>query len=207
MEQTVIFEQKLTLSPKDMNLLGEKTIDAILLSHLQQQLERRCSRHGYVIPGTLEILSRSMGTLEHGRYTGNIIFYIQVQGKVYNPVNGTRITGTIEKKNKMGLYMIYKDAIRVLVPRDLHLGSDAYEELEVGQGITVEIRKSRFQIQDPFILSIGVLLNAGVQQVQEVTGQPEPEPQEKSVPQQNGIDEEDDVEEEDEDTLLGTVEA
>lgn len=205
MEQTVIFEQKLTLSPKDMNLLGEKTIDSILLSHLQQQLERRCSRHGYVIPGTLEILSRSMGTLEHGRYTGNIIFYIQVQGKVYNPVNGSRITGNIEKKNKMGLYMIYNDAIRVLVPRDLHIGSDTYESLDVGQEITVEIRKSRFQIQDPFILSIGVLVDAGIIQpsIQPVQEKPVNEKEEEGPEE-----EEDDVEEEQgEDTLLGTVEA
>jgi hypothetical protein len=64
-----------------------------------------------------------MGRLEHGRYTGNIVFHVQLQGKVYNPVNGTRITGKIDKKNKMGLYIIYNDAIRILIPRDLHIGN------------------------------------------------------------------------------------
>jgi DNA-directed RNA polymerase subunit E'/Rpb7 len=95
-----------------------------------------------------------MGILENGRYTGSIIFYVQAQGRVYNPANGTMITGKVLKKNNMGLYVIYRDAIRILVPRDLHMGNEDYESLEVGDTINVEIRKSRFQIYDPFILSV-----------------------------------------------------
>ena len=100
-----------------------------------------------------------MGQLEHGRYTGNIVFHVQIKASVYNPSNGTRITGTIEKKNKMGLYMVYDNAIRILVPRDLHLGNEGFDSLNSGDKISVEIRKSRFQIQDPFILSVAVLVD------------------------------------------------
>jgi len=117
-----------------------------------------------VIPGSLEILSRSMGQLENGTYTGNIIYHVQTQGRVYNPANGTRLTGTVLRRNKMGLYVIYKDAIRILVPRDLHIGNQAFEAVEPDQSITIEIRKSRFQIHDPFILSIGVYVGSGTEQ-------------------------------------------
>ena len=103
MEQTVIFEEKVYLSPKDMNRVVKDGLDKILLRQLSKKLEGKCSQHGFVIPNSLEILSRSMGALESGRYTGNIVFYIQAQGRVYNPVNGTRITGKILKRNKMGL--------------------------------------------------------------------------------------------------------
>jgi hypothetical protein len=58
----------------------------------------------------------------------------------------------------MGLYIIYDDAIRILVPRDLHLGNEDYDSLRVGDSIRVELRKSRFQIQDKFILSVGVFV-------------------------------------------------
>jgi DNA-directed RNA polymerase subunit E'/Rpb7 len=157
MEQVVLFEQKVALSPRDMNRMGTTKLDDILLDHLRERLEGRCSSHGFVLKGSLELLSRSMGVLEHGRYTGNVIYHVQAQGKVFNPANGTRVRGTILKKNKMGLYMIYEDAIRILVPRDLHLGSDSFEALEPGTEIDVVIRKSRFQINDDFILSIAVL--------------------------------------------------
>ena len=159
MEQNVLFEEKIHLSPKDMNKLSEKkTIDTVLLNHLSAKLENRCSQHGFVIPGSLEILSRSMGHIENGTFTGNIIFHVQAQGRVYNPVNGTRLSGKILKKNKMGVYIIYKNSIRVLVPRDLHIGNDDFENLEIGNTILIEIRKSRFQIHDPFILSVGVYI-------------------------------------------------
>ena len=158
MEQVVLFEQKVALTPKDMNRMGTDSINTIILEQVSKNLEGRCNQHGYVIQGSLEILSRSMGQLEHGRYTGNVVFHVHLQGKVYNPVNGTYITGKIDKKNKMGLYIIYNDAIRILIPRDLHIGNKAFEMLEPGTEITVEIRKSRFQVQDLFILSIGVLV-------------------------------------------------
>jgi DNA-directed RNA polymerase subunit E'/Rpb7 len=159
MEQVVLFEEKIFLSPKDLNYITKQnTIDKVLLKHLRTKLENRCSQHGFVIPNSLEIVSRSIGHMENGTFTGNIIFHIQTQGRVYNPANGTRITGTILKRNKMGLYIIYKDAIRILIPRDLHIGNEAFEQLEPNQTIEVEIRKSRFQIHDLFILSIGTFI-------------------------------------------------
>jgi DNA-directed RNA polymerase subunit E'/Rpb7 len=157
MEHTVVFEQKAMLIPKDMNRIGKETIDSIILNNIRKNLEGKCNQHGFIVPNSLEILSRNIGQIDHGHYTGNIVFHVQVQAKVYNPVNGTMLTGNVEKKNKMGLYIIYKDAIRILIPRDLHIGNTRFEEIEPGEEITVEIKKSRFQIQDSFILSIGVL--------------------------------------------------
>jgi DNA-directed RNA polymerase subunit E'/Rpb7 len=158
LEQTVLFEEKAYLAPKDMNNIVKDPIDKILLKHLRGKIENKCSQHGFVVPKSLQILSRSAGQLENGRFTGNIVFHCQLQARVYNPVNGTRIVGTILKRNKMGLYVIYKDAIRVLIPRDLHLGNEEFESLQVDETIEIEIRKSRFQIQDPFILSVGIYI-------------------------------------------------
>jgi len=156
MEQNALFEEKVSLTPKDMNKIGNETVDDILLEHLRNTLEGKCSSHGFVVPNSLELLSRSIGYLDNGRFTGNVIYNIQAQGKVYNPSNGVEVTGQIIKKNKMGLYLIYEDAIRIIVPRDLHLGNEEFEALNIGDTITVEIRKSRFQVKDSFILSVGV---------------------------------------------------
>ncbi len=156
MEQVAIFEEKVVLTPKDMNLIQKKSIDDILLERLRLGLEGKCSLHGYVLPNSLELLSRSAGSLENGRFTGNILFHVQAQGNVYNPSNGVTIEGQVLKKNKMGLYLVYKDAVRILVPRDLHLGNEEFEAVEIGETIRVELRKSRFQVKDMFILSVGL---------------------------------------------------
>lgn len=157
MEQLAIFEEKVALSPKDMNRLQDTALDEIILEHLREKLEGRCSVNGYVLPQSLELLSRSIGQLENGRYTGNVIFHVQAQGRVLNPSYGVEVEGEVLKNvKKMGLYLKYRDAIRIMVPRDLHLGNEEFENIESGDRIRVELRKSRFQVKDEFILSVGV---------------------------------------------------
>lgn len=155
MEHTCIFEEQVSLTPKDMRVKIE-SIENIVREKLQQRLEGRCSRHGFVVPGSLKVLSHSMGSLEKGRFTGSIIFHIQAEGKVLNPPDGAIIEGTVIRKNKMGMYVSHMDdAIRVIVPRDLHIGDEAFEAVEIGEKVEVEVKKSRFQVNDPYILSVG----------------------------------------------------
>ncbi len=166
-QNVAMFEEKVALGPRLLNELrsSTKTLDDLILSVLREKLEGKCNHHGYVVPDSIKLLSRSMGILENGRFTGNILFYVQAQGMVYNPANGTTIVGTVLKKNKMGLYVIYKDAIRILVPRDLHLKNPDYETIVPGNQISIQICKSRFQVNDPFIMSVGVLDGSAIQNV------------------------------------------
>ena len=202
MEQIALFEEKIYLTPRDMNRVASQPIDSILASHLKEKLESKCSHHGFVIPNSLEILSRSMGQIENGKYTGNIIFHVQAQGRVYNPANGTRIVGRVLKKNKMGVYMIYKNAIRILVPRDLHIGNEEFEALQPQDTIEVEIRKSRFQMNDKYILSVAVFIgrfNIGAATIKA------PEPLEKAAQVEETGAIEEAATNEDEDDLLGDI--
>lgn len=158
MEQIVVFEEKVAITPTDLR--GTVTsFKEILLKKLKQKLEGRCSRHGFVKPGSLEILSKSMGYAEKGRFTSDFLYYLKAQGKVLFPPEGAQIQGTVIRKNKMGLYLIIDDAIKVMVPRDLHIGNEEFDGVEMGDTVTVEIKKSRFQVNDRFILSIGVFIN------------------------------------------------
>ena len=56
----------------------------------------------------------------------------------------------------MGIYINYKNAVKVIVPRDLHIGNENFDAIEVGNTISVEIKKSRFQVNDDSILSVGI---------------------------------------------------
>jgi DNA-directed RNA polymerase subunit E'/Rpb7 len=166
-QKIAMFEEKVALSPRVLNELrsNTKSLDDLILSALREKLEGKCHHHGYVVPDSIKLLSRSMGILENGRFTGNILFYVQAQGMVYNPANGTKVVATVLKKNKMGLYVIYKDAIRIVVPRDLHLKNSAYETIVPGNEISIQICLSRFQVNDPFIMSVGILDGTDMQNV------------------------------------------
>lgn len=150
-----LFEEKVALTPRDL-AKGELNVEKTLREKLATALESKCSLHGYVLPDTMEILSRSVGYIEKGRYTGDIVFLVQAKAKVLNPADHTLLVGEVLRQNKMGMYVNYKDAIRIILPRDLHLGNEEFDRVQVGQQVEVEIKKSRFQVNDEFILSVGL---------------------------------------------------
>jgi DNA-directed RNA polymerase subunit E'/Rpb7 len=155
MEYAAVFEEQITLTPKDLRK-EITSIDKILEDKLRRNLQGRCSRNGYVLPDGIRILSRSMGTIERGRFTGNLLFHVQAEGKVLNPPDGTILEGEVIRKNKMGLYVEYAKAIRIIIPRDINIGNEEFESVEVGEMVQVEIKKSRFQVNDEYILSVGL---------------------------------------------------
>ena len=157
METRAIFERKITLTPRELNKVSKiKSIDSLILEKVQRELEGKCSQHGWVIPQSLKLLSRSLCHCEAGRFTGAMTTWVQAEGGVYYPVDGMEFDAEVVKKNKMGMFVLYNDAIQVMVPRDLHLENEEYHDAGIGDKIRVEIKKSRFQVNDPYILSVGV---------------------------------------------------
>jgi DNA-directed RNA polymerase subunit E'/Rpb7 len=158
MDQDAIFEEKVSLSPKDMNR-EIRSFDDLLLRKMRAQIEGKCTKHGFLIPNSLKMLSRSYGYIEKGTFTADSMFYIKAQGRVYNPPNGTVVEGVVVRRSKAGLYLVIENAVHVMVLRDLHIGNREYDAVELGDTIRVEIKKSRFQINDPQILSLGQFLS------------------------------------------------
>jgi len=158
MEHIAIFEEKVAFTPADLSR-EITSVSEVLLARLKKTLEGKCSRHGFVIPGSLELLSCSMGAAEKGRFTGDFLYILKVQGKVYNPPDGFQVEGEVIRKNKMGLYVIIENAVRIMIPRDLHIGNEEFDSIQIGDIVRAEIKKSRFQVNDTHILSIGQYLS------------------------------------------------
>jgi len=158
MESTAFFETKVSLTPKDMNSLNVKPIEELLLEKVRTKLEDKCTSNGFVLPGTLKVISRSVGYFEAARFTGEAVYYVKSEGRVLYPADGVRVEAEIVRKNKMGMYVIHRNAIRIQIPRDLHLGNEEYEEAQIGDKIEVELKRSKFQVGDPFILATGLFV-------------------------------------------------
>ena len=185
METEAFFQEKVYLTPKDLRNDIE-SVDNILIEKLKERLEQRCSPHGYVLPGTLEILTRSTGMVDAGRFSGDWAFLVKAKGRVLHPPEGTMVEVEVLKSNKMGIYAVYENAIRLMVPRDLHLGDEEFDSLRVGERIKVEIQKSRFQLRDPFIVSVGIYRGRSGEPTRVVTAptQPPTEAEEQGTEEQ-----------------------
>ena len=158
MESIAIFEKKINLSPGEFNEVKYESIDSLLEKKAKQLIENKCSEQGFVLPGTVKLISRSMGYFEAARFTGDANYYLKLEGKVVYPADGIRVICEVIRKNKMGLYADYNNAIRIQVPRDLHVGSEEYEDVAVGDTVEVELKRSKFQINDPYILASAIFI-------------------------------------------------
>jgi hypothetical protein len=158
MESTAFFEKKICLSPKDLNRVKSSSLEDIILEKARVLLEEKCSEHGFVLPGSIKLISRSMGYFEPARFTGDVVYYVKTEGSVIYPADGVRVVCEVIRKNKMGLYVVYRDAIRIQIPRDLHIGNEEYEAVNIGDKVEVELKRSKFQVNDAYILASGVFI-------------------------------------------------
>jgi len=160
MYKPVILEERVALNPTELSDKENTTnMDSLLLQRIKVRIEGRCISAGYVKPDSLEIVHRSMGMAENGRFTGNYVFYVKLRCKVFHPETNTPVECRVLKVNKMGAYVVLDEAMRVLLPRDLHLGNTAFDGLSPEDTVVVQVLRSRFQTNDPFISSVGLFIS------------------------------------------------
>jgi len=208
MEATAFFEKKVSLNSKDLNKVGRTAkMDDLIMDKLRELLEDKCSEHGFVLPGTLALVSRSMGYFEPGRFTGDAVYYVKASGQVLYPADGVRVVGEVLRKNKMGLYAVYRNALRIQLPRDLHMEgdiADQFDSIQIGDTIEIELKKSLFHVNDPNILTNGIFIakkEPGTQVVEEKV-----EEEEKKGEEEEEVEESEEEESEEEEVEEGEEE-
>ena len=174
METLAFFEKKINLRPEDLNKInGTTTVSTLLEQKIKSRLENKCSEHGFVIPDTVKLISHSVGYFEAARFTGDAVYYVKAEGQVLYPADGIKVDGVVIRKNKMGLYLNYKEGLRIQVPRDLNLTDELrenFELVEIGDIVRVTLKKSLFQINDEYILTNGLFIKkvgSGIQLTEE----------------------------------------
>jgi DNA-directed RNA polymerase subunit E'/Rpb7 len=159
MYTTIYLDERVAINPSELNTV--KTAEDVrdrLETKLKEIHEGKCNSNGYVRPGSLKLLAKSLGKAENGRFTGHWVYDCKASCEVLYPTVGSVLSCMIMKVNKMGVYATFEEAIRVLLPRDLHVGDETFDSLQEGQTIQVRLDRSRFQTKDAFIMAVGKLL-------------------------------------------------
>ena len=167
MYRTVFAEERVELTAKEFSdLTSLEGIKDALVGKLKLN-EGKCNANGYVKPGSIRLMDRSKGVAENGKFTANWIFDCKYTCEVLKPVaydpkdpeslKTAVLSVTIIDVNKAGAYGALEEAIRVLLPRDLHAGNPAFEALKKGSVARVRMDKHRFQTNDMYIMAVGTL--------------------------------------------------
>ena len=70
MYKSVFLEERISVNPSDITKREvAHDVDSLIVERLRKKIESRCISSGYVKPQSLELLHRSMGTAENGRFT------------------------------------------------------------------------------------------------------------------------------------------
>lgn len=155
----VYMDERLGLTPSELNMIHTPdSIKDIITTKLREKHEGKCNANGHIRPGSIELLARSMGVAENGQFTGQMMYDCKFKCEVLYPTAGTKIDVLVLKVNKMGAYAVFEEAIRILLPRDTHIGNTEFDNIKEGQTIRVVINRSRFQTNDPFIMAVGTLM-------------------------------------------------
>lgn len=158
MYTTIFLDERLALTPKELNILrSAEEIKDVIETKLKEIHEGKCNANGYIRPGSIKLLGRSMGVAENGKFTGNMVFDCKFSSEILYPTGNMELDVLIVKVNKMGAYAVFEEAIRVLLPRDLHLGNEEFDGIQESKTVRVKLIRSRFQSKDTFIMAVGKL--------------------------------------------------
>jgi hypothetical protein len=167
MYRTVFIDERVEITAEEFSAVkSADNIRALLLSKLKRS-EGKCNANGYVKPGSVQIIARSMGVAENGKFTGNWIYDCKFSCEVlkpvaYDPKDPDSLKSSVHsvnilEVNEMGAYGAVDEAIRVLLPRDIHAGIPEFDALKKDAIVRVRMEKHRFQTNDEYIMAIGTL--------------------------------------------------
>jgi DNA-directed RNA polymerase subunit E'/Rpb7 len=148
----------------------QRNIHASLVSQLRHKYEGICLPEGYVQPRSITITEHSFGRTNILK--GGLDYSVRFQADLCLPHSGQKFRAPVTLKSKIGLHA-ETDPIKILLPRDLHIGNSDFDEVDVGQTIEFEVVGSRFQQGDETIVVLGKLLEVIRPAVQKEEAEPE----------------------------------
>ena len=135
----------------------QKNIQNALLAQLKMHYEGRCSSEGFIQAGSLTILSNSLGRLNYR--SGGVDYDVKFQADICLPHAGQTFKATVALRSKIGIHAEC-EPLKVLIPRDIHIGNEEFESVKEKEEIEFEVIGSEFKQEDKNIYVFGRLKSA-----------------------------------------------
>lgn len=134
----------------------QKNIQSSLMAQLKMQYQGRCSAEGYIHKDSLTILNYSLGRANYLK--GGMDYHVTIQADICLPHIGQKFKAPIKLRSKIGLHAELLP-IKILIPRDLHIGNDEFDTINTDDEVEFEVIGSQFKQGDEFIIVVGKLIS------------------------------------------------
>lgn len=151
------FKTQVYLSPPELDARYQERLQ----DKLKKTYEGICTKHGFIKPGSIEIVKKSPGTFIKEYFNGFIKFEIQCRAETCNPVQGSIVSAVIKNKNQLGILaessIDEMPILDIIVPIKTAgiISQVNLEALQIGDTISVEVMGKKFQMTDKKISVIG----------------------------------------------------
>ena len=159
----------------------QKNMEAPILAQLKMDYEGRCSREGYIERNSITLMDYSLGRTNYIK--GGVDYDVKFQADICFPHPGQRLKAVVKVRSKVGIHA-ETPPIKVLIPRDLHMGNEDFDNAKIDAEIEFEVIDSRFKQSDTEVIILGKLLS--LKEPETVTAPAAEEIQPLSVPPQEG---------------------
>jgi DNA-directed RNA polymerase subunit E'/Rpb7 len=134
----------------------QQNIQTSLLAQLKHQFQGKCMAEGYIQKDSLTIVKYSLG--RPNMLTGGVDYHVSFQADICMPHAGQRFKVPITLRSKIGLHA-ETTPLKILIPRDLHIGSPAFESVKEGEQVEFEVVGTpQFKQGDEYIIVVGKLV-------------------------------------------------
>ena len=133
----------------------QRNMQASILAQLKMNFEGRCSSEGFIQRNSVTILNYSLGRTNYIK--GGVDYDVDFQADVCLPHPGQIFKAPIKLRSKVGIHA-ETPPVKILIPRDLHLGNADFDSAQVGEEVEFEVIGAQFKQQDADIIIVGRLI-------------------------------------------------
>lgn len=133
----------------------QRNIRGSLLAQLGKQVEGKCGIEGYVQPKSSVILEHSLGRVD--MLHSGIQYRVKFHADICYPHVGQVFKTSVSFRSKIGVHAEMAP-IKVLLPRDLHIGNSEFESITDKDEIIFEVMGAEFKQNDESIFVLGKLI-------------------------------------------------
>jgi len=149
-----LLSMKVALSINEVGKNIKQNLERVISKHT----EGRCIPEGYIRPKSVKVISYSSGTISNDK----VEFQTTYECMVCHPVEGMVIECKTKTITKAGIHAEVVDEtgaipITVFLLREQHMGNKTFSEVKENTDIVVNVIGVRFELDDPYILVIGML--------------------------------------------------
>ena len=150
----IVLKDRLTVAPEHLNA----NINNYILRSLKSIFEGKCSKHGYIKPGSINLVSKTYGTIVSSFLNGTVSYDVTFSAYVCNPQIGSVIKAVVVNSNMFGVLAEYGIPINgIMVPMiEIIIAKKNTDiDISIGQEINVEVVGKKFELNDTKIIVVG----------------------------------------------------